>query len=41
MVKNLKQRYLVNGEKVSLEQLYRLAKLTAGKKDILRSIYTS
>ncbi|MGF7186877.1 hypothetical protein GGQ84_003011 [Desulfitispora alkaliphila] len=41
MVKNLNQRYLINGEKVSLKQLYRLAKPVTGKKDILRSIYTT
>ncbi len=40
MVKNLKQRYLINGKRVSLEQLYHLAKST-GKKGILRSIYTT
>ncbi|KJS22867.1 MAG: transposase, partial [Clostridiaceae bacterium BRH_c20a] len=41
MVKNLKQRYLVNGERVSLKQLYHLAKPVTGKKGILRSIYTT
>jgi len=41
LVKNLKQRYLVNGERVSLKQLYHLAKPATGKKDILRSIYTT
>jgi len=40
MVKNLKQRYLVDGERVSLEQLYRLATPTDGKKGTLRSIHT-
>ena len=40
MVKNLKQRYLADGERVSLNQLYHLAKPTTGKRDILRSIYT-
>jgi len=40
MVKNLKQRYLVDGEKVSLNQLYHLGKPTTGKKGILRSIHT-
>ncbi|MGI6332968.1 MAG: IS4 family transposase [Zhaonellaceae bacterium] len=41
MVKNLKQRYLVDGQRVSLEQLYQLAKPATGKKGILRSIYTT
>jgi hypothetical protein len=41
MVKNLKQRYLVDGQRVSLEQLYQLAKPVTGKKGILRSIYTT
>jgi len=41
MVKNLNQRYLVNGEKVGLKELYRLAKPVTGEKDILRSIYTT
>jgi len=41
MVKNLKQRYIVNNKRVSLDQLYRLAKPVAGKKDILRSIQTT
>ncbi|WP_373893489.1 IS4 family transposase [Virgibacillus natechei] len=40
MVKKLKQRYLVDGERVSLDQLYRLAKPSNGKKGILRSIHT-
>ncbi|GGB37850.1 transposase [Virgibacillus dakarensis] len=40
MVKKLKQRYLVGDERVSLEQLYRLATPTDGKKGILRSIHT-
>ncbi|TYS46791.1 transposase [Bacillus infantis] len=40
MVKNLKQRYIVNGERVSLKELYRFAKPTKGKKDLLRSIHT-
>jgi hypothetical protein len=40
MVKNLKQRYLVNGERVSLSELYRLAAPIQGKKGILRSIHT-
>lgn len=41
MVKNLKQRYLVDGKRVSLKQLYRLAKPTTGEKGILRSIHTT
>lgn len=41
MVKNLKQRYLVDEKRLSLKQLYRLAKPTNGKKDILRSIHTT
>src|SRR5690625_4128757 len=41
MVKKLKQRYLVNGERVSLDQLYRLATPTDGKNGILRSIHTT
>lgn len=41
MVKNLKQRYLVNGQRVSLKELYHLAKPTDGKKSILRSIHTT
>jgi hypothetical protein len=40
MVKNLKQRYVVNGDRVSLKELYRLAKPATGKKDLLRSIHT-
>ena len=41
MVKNLKQRYIVNGKRVSLKELYCLAKPTNGKKSILRSIHTT
>ncbi|KKE79212.1 transposase [Bacilli bacterium VT-13-104] len=41
MVKKLKQRYLVDGERVGLDQLYRLATPTDGKKGILRSIQTT
>lgn len=40
MVKETKQRYLVKGQKVSLKQLYRLAKPVKSKKGILRSIHT-
>lgn len=40
MVKKLKQRYLVNGERVALDELYRLAKPTDSKKGILRFIHT-
>ncbi len=41
MVKKLKQRYLVDGNRVSLDQLYRLAVPSDGKKGILRSIHTT
>lgn len=41
MVKNLKQRYLVDGERVSLDELYRLATPIREKKGILRSICTT
>lgn len=43
MVKNLKQRYLVDGKRVSLDELYRIAKPTTEKRGqgILRSIYTT
>src|SRR5699024_6482225 len=41
MVKKLKQRYLVDGKRVSLDELYRLAEPTDGKKGILRSIHTT
>lgn len=41
MVKKLKQRYLVDGERVSLDQLYRLATPSDGKNGILRSIHTT
>ncbi|MEK6453324.1 IS4 family transposase [Caldifermentibacillus hisashii] len=41
MVKKLKQRYFVDGKRVSLDELYRLAKPTSGKKGILRSIHTT
>src|SRR5690625_5074355 len=40
MVKKLNQRYIVNGKRVSLDQLYRLATPCEGKKGILRSIHT-
>ena len=40
MVKNLKQRYLVDGERVSLNELYRLAAPIQGNKGLLRSIQT-
>ena len=40
MVKNLKQRYLVDGNRVSLKELYRLAAPVQGKKGTLRSIHT-
>lgn len=41
MVKNLKQRYLVNGKRLSLKQLYTLAKPADGKSGVLRSIRTT
>ena len=41
MVKNLKQRYFVEGERVSLNELYRLAAPLHGKKGLLRSIQTT
>ncbi|MCQ6282993.1 transposase, partial [Bacillus sp. EB600] len=41
MVKNLKQRYFVDGKRVSLNDLYRLAAPIQGKKGILRSIQTT
>jgi hypothetical protein len=41
MVKNLKQRYLVDGERLSLKDLYRLAAPIKGKKGLLRSIKTT
>ena len=41
MVKKLKQRYFVDGKRVSLDQLYRLASPTDGKRGILRSIHTT
>jgi hypothetical protein len=41
MVKNLKQRYLVNNKRVSLNELYCLAQPVSGKKGLLRSILTT
>lgn len=41
MVKNLKQRYFVDGDRVSLNELYSLATPIQGKKGLLRSIYTT
>jgi hypothetical protein len=41
MVKNLKQRYLVDHKRVSLKELYRMAQPVSGKKDLLRSIITT
>lgn len=38
MVKETKQRYLADGHRVSLKQLYQLAQPVQGKKGILRSI---
>jgi hypothetical protein len=40
MVKNLKQRYLIDGDRVSLKELFRLAGPIQGKKGLLRSIHT-
>lgn len=39
MVKETKQRYSVNGNLVSLKQLYRLAQPVQSKKSVLRSIH--
>jgi hypothetical protein len=41
MVKDTKQRYLVNGHRLSLKELYTFATPVQGKKGILRSIYTT
>lgn len=41
MVKNLKQRYLIDDKSVSLKDLYRLAQPVSGQKSILRSIHTT
>src|SRR4051812_38594658 len=41
MVKNLKQRYLVDGDRLSLKELYRLATPIKGKKNLLRSIHAT
>ncbi|MFC5541001.1 IS4 family transposase, partial [Ureibacillus suwonensis] len=41
MVKQLKQRYLFNGERLTLEQLYRKAKRDIGKKETLGSIHAT
>src|SRR5690625_1608884 len=41
MVKKLKKRYIVDDNRVELDELYRLATLTDGKKGILRSIHTT
>jgi hypothetical protein len=41
MVKDTKQRYLVNGHRLSLKELYTFAPPVQGKKGILRSIYTT
>jgi hypothetical protein len=41
MVKQLKQRYVYNGERFTLNQLYKLAKPHMGKKDILGSVYAT
>jgi hypothetical protein len=41
MVKQLKQRYVFNGERLTLDQLYKLAKPQMGKKDILGSIHAT
>lgn len=39
MVKQTKQRYLINGSLVSLKQLYQLAQPVQSKKGVLRSIH--
>lgn len=41
MVKNAKQRYNVNGQMLSLKQLYQSAAPLQGKKGLLRSITTT
>jgi hypothetical protein len=41
MVKNTNQRYLVNGKRLSLKELYSYAKPVKGKREILRSIQTT
>lgn len=41
MVKQLKQRYVYNGERFTLNQLYKLAKPHMGKKDIRGSVYAT
>src|SRR5699024_10756444 len=41
MVKKLNPRYFADGKRVSLDQLYRLATPTDGKRGILRSIHTT
>ncbi|AWI11130.1 IS4 family transposase [Caldibacillus thermoamylovorans] len=41
MVKQLKQRYLFNGERFTLEQLYRKAKRDIGKKETIGSIHAT
>ena len=40
MVKNLKQRYLINDKLVGLKKLYEQATPVAGKKEVLRSVHT-
>lgn len=41
MVKDTKQRYMVNGRRLSLKELYSFAIPVQGKKGILRSIHTT
>lgn len=41
IVKNTKQRYIVNGRRLSLKDLYNYAIHVQGKKGILRSIHTT
>lgn len=41
MVKQLKQRYLYKGQRLTLKELYREAKPSIGKKDILGSIHVT
>jgi hypothetical protein len=41
MVKQLKQCYVFNGERLTLDQLYKRSKPQMEKKDILGSIHTN
>ena len=40
IVKNLKQRYLINGKLIGLKELYKQAKPVSGNKSILKSVHT-